>query len=100
MGEIEERNDDIDIYKLVFISSSKETFNFNKFRMLLNFLSAIYNGEISSKKQNLSKEKQKKKKKSYNLGMNQKNLKKDIDGVLMHAKDLLKCGNKIINALK
>ena len=57
MGEIEERNDDIDIYKLVFISSSKETFNFNKFRMLLNFLSAIYNGEISSKKQNLSKEK-------------------------------------------
>ena len=47
-----------------------------KFRMLLNFLSAIYNGEISLKKQNLSKEKQKKKKKSYNLGMNQKIKKK------------------------
>ena len=57
MGEIEETNDEIDIYKLVFIGSNKETFNFNKFRMLLNFLSAIYNGEISSKKQNLSKEK-------------------------------------------
>ena len=57
MGEIEETNDDIDIYKFVFISSNKGTFNFNKFRMLLNFLSAIYNGEISLKKQNLSKEK-------------------------------------------
>ena len=76
MGEIEETNNDIDIYKLVFIGSSKETFNFNKFRMLLNFLSAIYNGEISLKKQNLSKEKQKKKKKSCNLGMNQKIKKK------------------------
>ena len=57
MGEIEETNDEIEIYKLLFIGSNKETFNFNKFRMLLNFLSAIYNGEISLKKQNLSKEK-------------------------------------------
>ena len=47
MNEIEEANDDIDIYMLAFFGSNKETFNFNTFRMRLNFLSAIYNGEIS-----------------------------------------------------
>ena len=46
MDGIEEANDDIDIYKLVFIGSNKKT---NTFRMPLNFLSAIYNGEISLK---------------------------------------------------
>ena len=49
MYEIEEENDDIDIYKLDFIGSDREKFNFNTFRMPLNFLSAIYNGEISLK---------------------------------------------------
>ena len=48
MDGIEEANDDIDIYKLVFIGSNKKT-NFSTFRMPLNFLSAIYNGEISLK---------------------------------------------------
>ena len=76
MGEIEETNDEIDIYKLVFIGSNKETFNFNKFRMLLNFLSAIYNGEISLKKQNLTKEKQKKKKKELQFRYEPKKYKK------------------------
>ena len=38
MDEIEEVNDDIDIYKLVFIGSNKEKFNFNNFDMPLNFL--------------------------------------------------------------
>ena len=49
MDEIEEVNDDIDIYKLVFIGSNKEKFNFNTFNMPLNFLSNIYNGKISLK---------------------------------------------------
>ena len=49
MDEIENDNDDIDIYKLAFIGSNREQFNFNTFRMPLNFLSAIYNGEISLK---------------------------------------------------
>ena len=49
MYEIEEENDDIDICKLDFIGSDREKFNFNTFRMPLNFLSAIYNGEISLK---------------------------------------------------
>ena len=34
----QKRQDDIDIYKLVFIGSNKEKFNFNNFDMPLNFL--------------------------------------------------------------
>ena len=49
IDEIEEANDDIDIYKILFIGSNKKKFNFNTFKMPLNFLSAIYNGEISLK---------------------------------------------------
>ena len=49
MDEIEEVNNDIDIYKLVFTGSNKEKFNFNTFNMPLNFISAIYNGNISLK---------------------------------------------------
>ena len=49
MDEIEKVNDDIDIYKLFFIDSNKQTFNFNTFKMPLHFLSAIYNGEMSLK---------------------------------------------------
>ena len=41
MDEIEDENNDIDIHKLAFIGSNKEKFNFNTFRMPLNFLSAI-----------------------------------------------------------
>ena len=64
MDEIEDAYDDIDNNKLLFIGSSKEKFNFNIFRMPLNFLSAIYNGEISLKKgKNFSKKFRKKKKK-------------------------------------
>ena len=50
MDEIKDANDDIDDGKLLFIGSNKKKFNFNIFRMPLNFLSAIYNGEISLKK--------------------------------------------------
>ena len=49
MDEIEEVNDDIDDGKLLFIGSNKEKFNFNTFNKPLNFISAIYNGEISLK---------------------------------------------------
>ena len=49
IDEIEDENDEIDIHKLAFIGSNKEKFNFNTFRMPLNFLSAIYNGKISLK---------------------------------------------------
>ena len=49
IDEIKDANDDIDDGKLLFIGNNKEKFNFNIFRMPLNFLSAIYNGEISLK---------------------------------------------------
>ena len=45
--EIEDADDDIDYGKLLFIGSNKEEFNFNTFGKPLNFISAIYNGEIS-----------------------------------------------------
>ena len=41
MDEIEDADDDIDDYKLLFIGSNKEKFNFNTFRKRLNFISAI-----------------------------------------------------------
>ena len=50
MDEIEEVNNDIDDGKLLFIGSNKEKFNFNTFHKPLNFISAIYNGEISLNK--------------------------------------------------
>ena len=49
MDEIKDPNDDIDDGKLLFIGSNKEKFNFNIFKKPLNFISAIYNGEISLK---------------------------------------------------
>ena len=57
MDAIEEVNNDIDIYKLVFFGSNKEKFNFNTFRIPLNFLSDIYNGEFSLKEAEFLKEK-------------------------------------------
>ena len=62
MDEVEEVNNDTDIYKIVFIGSNQEDFNFNTFRMSLNFLSDIYNGKISLneakfKQRNLEKKK-------------------------------------------
>ena len=49
MDEIEEAKDDIDYNKLLFIGSNREKFNVNTCKMLLNFLSAIHNGNISLK---------------------------------------------------
>ena len=54
MVEIEDADNDIDKYKLAFIGSNREKFNFNTFKMPLDFLSAIYNGEISFKKTEIS----------------------------------------------
>ena len=49
MHEIEEANDGIDINMLAFIGNNNENFNFNTFKMPLNFFSDIYNGKISLK---------------------------------------------------
>ena len=55
MDEIEDVNKGINVKKLVFVGSNKEKFNFNKFRMPLNFLPAISNGQITLKRQNFFK---------------------------------------------
>ena len=49
MDEIEEANHNIDSNKLLFIGGNREKCNFNTFKIILNFLSAIYNGQISLK---------------------------------------------------
>ena len=50
MVEIVDADDDINDGKLLFISNDREKFNFSIFRKPLNFISAIYNNEISLKK--------------------------------------------------
>ena len=49
IDKLKDANDDIDDGKLLFIGSNKERFNFNTFNKPLNFISAIYNSEISWK---------------------------------------------------
>ena len=44
--KIKDADNDLDKYKLAFIGSNPEKFNFNIFRWPLTFLSAIYNGEL------------------------------------------------------
>ena len=49
MNEIEDADDDLDNNNLSFIGSNKKKFEFNTFKMPLNFLSDIYNGRVSLK---------------------------------------------------
>ena len=54
INEIEDADDDIDGGKLLFLGSNKEKFNFNTFRKPLNFILAIYDGEMSLKEAEFS----------------------------------------------
>ena len=63
IDEIEDADDDIDDDKPYFIGSNKKKFNCNTFTKLLNFILAIYNGEISLKEAKLQDLQKKKKKK-------------------------------------
>ena len=102
MDEIKDADDDIDNNKLLFIGSNKEKFNFNIFRMSLNFLSAIYNGEISLKEAEISQRNLEKKIEELKFNYRSENAeeKEEINGVLMQANDLLEYRNKIIDAFK
>ena len=62
VDEMEDADDNIDDSKLLFIGSNKEKINFNTFRKPLNFISAIYNGEISLKEAEFSQKNLEKKK--------------------------------------
>ena len=46
MNEIEDADDEINNDKFIFIDSNQEKLNFNTFKMPLNFISDIYNGNI------------------------------------------------------
>ena len=102
MDEIEDVNKDINVKKLAFISSNREKFNFNKFRMPLNFLSSIYNDQNTLKEaQFLQKDlcdEINELKHKYKL----KNVKEEeeIYGVLMQADDMLAYRDKIIESFR
>ena len=49
MNEIKDAGKGINKKSLLFIGSNQKKFNFNIFRMTLNFLSHISNGKISLK---------------------------------------------------
>ena len=103
MDEIEDADDGIDLYKFVFIGRNREKFNFNIFRKPLNFLSAIYNGEITLKRAEiLQRDLDKKKIEKLKFNYKAKNVeeKEEIDKVLMHANDMLGYRDKIIEALR
>ena len=102
IDEIEDANDDNDDGKLLFIGNSKDKFNFNTFKKPLNFLSALYNGEISLKKAEINQRNLEKKIEELKCNFNQKNEKekKEINELLMQANDLLEYRNEIIDASK
>ena len=97
MDEIEELNNDIDEHKLLFIGSNKEKFNFNTFRIPLNFLSDIYNGKISLKEAEFKQKDLEKEKLQFYYIPKNKEEKEEKSQVLMQANDLLEYRDKIID---
>ena len=102
MNEVKDADNDIDKYKLAFIGSNRKKFNFNIFRMPLNFLSAIYNDEISLKEAEISQGNLEKKRNELKYRYEPKNVKEEeeIYIVLMHANGMLKYRDKIIEAFR
>ena len=102
IDEIEEDDNDIDINKLAFIGSDREKFNFNIFRMPLNFLQDIDNREISLKEAKFKQRDLEKKIDDLKFGYKSKDKKEkeEKSQVLMHANELLESRNKIIKAFK
>ena len=102
MDETKDADDDIDGVKLLFIGSNKEKFNFNTFRMALNFLSDIDNAKTSLNKAEFDQKDLEKKLEELQFNYKPKNKKEkeEKDAVLMQAKELLESRNKIINAFK
>ena len=102
MDEIEVVNKDINPKKLAFIGSNREKFNFNKFKMPLNFLSSIFNGQTTLKEaeflqNDLYNEINERK---YNYKPKNVEEKEEINGVLMQANDMLEYRDKIIEAFR
>ena len=70
--------------------------------MPLNFLSSIYNGEITLKEAEISQRTLEKKIEELKFGYRLENAeeKEEIDKVLMHANDMLKYRDNIIEAFR
>ena len=102
IDEIKDADNDIDKNRLVFIGSNRKKFNFNIFRMPLNFLSSIYNGAITLKEAEISQRTLEKKIEELKFGYRLENAeeKEEIDKVLMHANDMLKYRDNIIEAFR
>ena len=75
---------------------------FNTFKIPLDFLSAIYNGEISLKEAEIQQRDLEKKTEELKFNYKPKNEKEkeEINGVLMQANDLFQYRDKIIDAFK
>ena len=102
MDEIKDTDNDIDDGKLLFIGNNKAKFNFNTFNKPLNFILAIYIGEVSLKEAEIKQTDLEKKIEDLNFNYKPKNEKEkeEINGVLMQANELLEYRNKIIDAFK
>ena len=88
----------VSFYLLVVIKK----INFNTFRMPLNFISDIYNGNISLKEEEFFQRKLEKKIEDlkYNYKPKNEKEKEEIYQVLMQANELLEYRNKTIDAFK
>ena len=102
MDEIKVAENDIDIYKLVFIGSDQKKFNFNIFRMPLNFLPYIYNGKISLKEAEFFQRNLEKKIEELRFNSKPKYAieEEEIYRVLMQANGMLEYRDKIIEAFR
>ena len=102
MNEIEDADDDLDNNNLSFIGSNKKKFEFNTFKMPLNFLSDIYNGRVSLKEAEIKQKYLRNKIEELKFGYRPENAeeKEEIDKVLMHANDMLKYRDNIIEAFR
>ena len=102
MEEIKDADNGIDKYKLVFFGSNREKFSFNIFRMPLNFLSVIYDVEVSLKEAKISHRDLEKEIEELKYNYKPKNVeeKEKINGVLMQANDILEYRDKIIEAFR
>ena len=102
MDEIKNAGNDIDMKNLLFIGSNRETFSFTIFRKSLDFISAIYNGNITLKETEISEINLEKKIEELRFNYRAKNAaeKEEIDRVLMQANDILEYRDKIIEAFR
>ena len=100
MDEIEDVNKDIDIYKLVFIGSNRGKLSFNIFRMPLNFLSSIYNGQVALDRIYSKRFIDEINELKYNYKPKNVKEEEEINEVLMQANNMLEYRDKIIEAFR